>query len=334
MSEPLPITAVILTFNEERHIARALKSIAFCKRVVVIDSGSTDRTVELAKAGGAEVLHHQFVNYSEQFGWGLENARIDTAWTLRLDADEIIEPDLADRLKALMPTLPDDVTGVNFKRKHVFMGRFVRHGGRWPLVLLRLWRTGKGRIEIRWMDEHIVVKEGRTITIDGGFADVNLNDSRFFTDKHNGYATREAIDALTLKYGLLLQDNALDRISGSWQVSFKRKLKEKFYNRLPFGVGPLGYFLWRFIFQLGFLDGTEGRIYHVLQGFWYRFLVDVRRLEFERAMSGAASDAERLSRLSEASGYDLILIAAAGESSDRNSGKARGTVGLPLGSGN
>ena len=317
MPEPLPITAVILTFNEERHITRALQSIAFCKRVVVIDSGSTDRTLELAKAAGAEVLYHPFVNHAEQFRWGLENARIDTAWTLRLDADEIIEADLADRLKALMPMLLDDVTGVNFKRKHVFMGRFVRHGGRWPLVLLRLWRTGKGRIEIRWMDEHIIVEEGRTITVDGGFADVNLNGSLFFTDKHNRYATREAIDALTRKYGLLPQDEALDGASASLQAGFKRRMKEKFYNRLPFGVGPLGYFLWRFIFQLGFLDGREGRIYHVLQGFWYRFLVDVRRLEFERAMSGATTDAERLSRLSQASGYDLAVIAAAGESSDR-----------------
>lgn len=322
----LPITIVILTYNEERHIARALGSLSFAERVVVIDSGSSDSTVSLARQAGATVLQHDWVNYANQFQWALDNSAITTAWTMRLDADEVIEDDLAARLWELLPTLPADVSAINLKRKHVFMGRWVRHGGRFPLVLLRLWRTGLGRIEARWMDEHIIVAEGRSVTIDGGFADINLNDSLFFTDKHNHYATREAIDVLLRKYSLSNVDEALTAGKTHGQASFKRRIKEGLYNRLPFGIGPLAYFLWRFIFQLGFLDGREGRIYHVLQGFWYRFLVDVRRLEFERAMDGAATSQQRLELLALASGYAVTELSG---DAARISREPTETQGLP-----
>lgn len=303
--QTFPITAVILTHNEAMHIGRALDSLDFCERVLIIDSGSTDGTADLAQTRGADVRQRKWLNYADQFQYALDHGDITTPWTLRLDADEVIEPDLAAAIRAALPGLPADVSGINFKRKHIFMGYWVCHGGRYPLILLRLWRTGQGRIESRWMDEHIVVQEGRTITLEGGFCDINLNDSQFFTDKHNKYASREAIDALSRKYALLPADEALDAQSASRQAGFKRAVKEKLYNRLPFGTGPLLYFLWRFVFQLGFLDGRTGRIYHVLQGLWYRYLVDVRRLEFERAMEGATTREERLARLSAVSGLKL-----------------------------
>ncbi|HZF46895.1 MAG TPA: glycosyltransferase family 2 protein, partial [Sphingomonadaceae bacterium] len=184
------VTVVILTFNEARHIGRSIASVrAFARDVLVVDSFSTDDTVAIAEAAGARVLQHRFVNYSEQFQWALDQGGIESTWTLRLDADEVIEPDLAEEITRRLPALPDDVVGVNFDRKHVFMGRWVRHGGRYPLRLLRLWRTGQGRIEARWMDEHMVVWGGRTVTFKGGFADRNENDLTFFTAKHNSYAT-------------------------------------------------------------------------------------------------------------------------------------------------
>jgi hypothetical protein len=224
---------------------------------------------------------------------------------MRLDADEVIEPDLAATIAATLPTLDAEVTGINLWRKHIFMGRFIRHGGRYPLVLLRIWRRGAGRIEQRWMDEHMIVDHGRTITLRGGFADINLNDLTFFTAKHNGYATREAIEVLSNRYGLLPDDRGLSSRSASRQASLKRGIKERVYNRLPLGVGPLGYFLWRYIFQLGVLDGTPGLIYHFLQGFWYRFLVDAKVREYELGLAGAADNAERLRRLAAMTGHPL-----------------------------
>lgn len=302
----MSLTTIILTHNEEQHIERAIGSVRHIAReIFVIDSFSADRTAEIARASGATVLQNPFVTQSQQFQWALENAPITSDWVMRLDADEVIEPDLAARIASELPKLPKDVAGVNLKRKHIFMGRFIRHGGRYPLVLLRIWRRGQGRIEQRWMDEHIVVSGGRTVTFEGGFADHSLFDLTFFTDKHNKYATREAIDVLNKRYGLFAADEGVAAGGGSLQASWKRGVKERVYNRLPFWLGPLGYFLWRYFPQLGFLDGREGLIYHFLQGFWYRFLVGAKVEEFDRALRKLETREARLAELGRLTGYDL-----------------------------
>lgn len=301
------LSVVILTHNEAMHISRALESVrGIAVKVFVIDSGSSDGTVQIAEKNGATVLHHPFVNYAQQFQWALDNAPISTRWVMRLDADEIIEPDLAAVIARELPTLPADVAGVNLDRKHIFMGRWVRHGGRYPLRLLRIWRHGQGRIEDRWMDEHMVVWGGRTVNFKGGFADHNVNDLTFFTNKHNKYATREAIDVLNQRLGLFARDEALNSESASWQASAKRWAKERVYNRLPFTLSATLYFLWRYIFQLGFLDGRSGLVYHFLQGYWYRFLVGAKLMEFERAIAHLADKDEIAAELTRLTGFDLV----------------------------
>lgn len=132
------------------------------------------------------------------------------------------------------------------------------------------------------MDEHMIVWGGRTVTFQGGFADWNLNDLSFFEDKHNKYATRGAIDVLNQRLGLFPRDEALTADSASVQAFVKRWLKERLYNRLPFTVNSTLYFLWRYIFQLGFLDGRSGLVYHFLQGWWYRFLVGAKVIVMRR----------------------------------------------------
>lgn len=303
----MTLAVVILTHNESMHIARALESVKdIASQVFVIDSGSKDATVQLAEAQGAQVLHHPFVNYAQQFQWALDNAPITAQWVMRLDADEIIEPDLAAEIARELPRLPSDVVGINLDRKHIFMGRWIKHGGRYPLRLLRIWRHGHGRIEDRWMDEHMVVWGGRTVTFKGGFADHNLNDLTFFTDKHNKYATREAIDVLNQKYGLFARDEALNAESASWQASAKRWAKERIYNRLPFTVSTALYFVWRYVFQLGFLDGREGLVYHFLQGWWYRFLVGAKVMEYERAIAHLSDKRAIAAELSRLTGHALV----------------------------
>lgn len=300
------LAVVILTHNEARHIGRALDHLApIAREVFLIDSGSTDGTIGIAEARGAKVLRNPWTNYAQQFQWGLDNAPITADWVMRLDADEIIEPDLAAEIAARLPTLPSSVTGVNLKRKHVFMDRWIRHGGRYPLTLLRIWRRGKARIEQRWMDEHMLLTEGTAVTFEGGFADHNLNDLTFFTDKHNKYATREAIDILNQRYGLFARDEALHAGNASAAASGKRALKEQFYNRLPFWVGPTAYFLYRYLFQLGFLDGREGLIYHGLQGWWYRFLVGAKVEELDSALRPLPDAPTRLTELCRLTGYRL-----------------------------
>jgi len=280
------LAVIILTYNEEVHLARAIAHVrSIAKEIFVIDSFSTDATIDIARSHDATVLQNKFVNNSKQFQWALDNAPITAEWIMRLDADEVVESDLQEEINAKLPVLPKDATGINLKRKHIFLGRWIRHGGRYPLLLLRIWRRGQGIIEDRWMDEHIIVRSGRTVTFSGGFADHNLNDLTFFTDKHNKYATREAIDVLNQKYNLFYYSDAITTAATSLQASTKRYVKEKFYNRIPFQMSAFLYFLYRYLIQFGFLDGTEGLVYHVLQGFWYRFLVGAKVLELERAIA-------------------------------------------------
>ncbi|QEE43373.1 glycosyltransferase family 2 protein (plasmid) [Rhizobium sp. WL3] len=302
----LDLTIIILAHNEEMHIERALKAVeGLAKRIVVVDSFSTDRTVEIARFEGAEVLQNKFVNYAKQFEWALENANIETRWVMRLDADEVVEPDLHQEMLVKVPSLPSDVAGINLRRKHIFFDRWIRFGGRYPLILLRIWRHGQGKIEQRWMDEHMVVWGGRTVEFRGGFSDHNLNDLSFFTDKHNKYAVREAIDVLAKKHSLFSLDDSLSASSASMQAAGKRLFKERVYNKLPFWLGPLGYFVYRYTLQLGFLDGRPGLVYHFLQGGWYRFLVGAKVYEYERQMKTCRNKGEMLHKLQQLTGHKL-----------------------------
>ncbi len=300
------LAVVILTLNEAAHIARAIGSIAaIAEQIFVIDSGSTDQTAALARAAGATVLTHPFVTQAQQFQWALDRAPITSDWVMRLDADEVVEPDLADEIAARLPLLPAAVCGVNLKRKHVFMGRWIRHGGRYPVTLLRLWRRGRARVEQRWMDEHILLTEGRAATFDGGFADHNLNDLGAFTRKHEAYATREAIDVLIRRYDLLDRNTASREGKLSKAAARRRWIKTGLYDRLPIWLGPVGYFLLRYVGQLGFLDGRAGLIYHGLQAGWYRFLVAAKRIEFERVLAPVDGRLERLAALERLTGYRI-----------------------------
>ena len=269
----------------------------FANEIFVVDSFSSDGTVELAREHGAQVLQHTFQNYARQFEWALLNAPITSEWIMRLDADEVVEADLAGEIAARLPQLPPEVTGVNLNRKTIFQGRFIRHGGRYPLMLLRIWRRGKARIEDRWMDEHMYLTEGRSVDFQGGFADHNLFDLTFFTDKHNRYASREALDVLNQRLHLLGPQRTLTAESTARQAKVKRFLKESIYNRIPFELSAFAYFVFRYIFQLGFLDGRRGFVYHILQGFWYRFLVGAKLRELEDAVRGVSSEDEMRSEI-------------------------------------
>jgi glycosyltransferase involved in cell wall biosynthesis len=299
------LAVIILTHNEALHLDRALRAIStVASEIFVIDSGSTDRTIEIAIEHGATVLQRRWINYAYQFQWALDNAPITADWVMRLDADEVVEPDLAIEIADRLPKLPIGVAGVNLNRKHIFMGRWIRHGGRYPLLLLRIWRRGKARIEQRWMDEHMLLTEGRTVTFNGGFSDINLNNISFFVDKHNRYATREAVDVINQRRTLFRRDIDLNHKNTSKMTSLIRFSKERIYNQLPFEVSATCYFLLRYIFQLGFLDGREGAIYHFMQGFWYRFTVGAKIVELNRSLGSLTGPAATI-KLEELTGLKL-----------------------------
>ena len=272
------ISFIILTFNEERHIRRCIGSVMdIAADVFIVDSYSIDRTCELANSLGAKVYQNSWVNYATQFNWALNNLPIKTEWVFRLDADEIITDSLRRRLVERIDQLPEAITGVYMGRRVHFLGRWIRHGAAYPMYVLRLFRFGKGYCEKRWMDEHIKITEGKTDKIDADIIDDSKKSLGWWTEKHNQYALREAIDLLNMKFKIVVEDSIVPRLCGT-QEQRNRWLKAR-YASLPLFVRPVVYFAYRYFIKFGFLDGVEGLIWHFLQGLWYRFLVDAKIYE-------------------------------------------------------
>jgi glycosyltransferase involved in cell wall biosynthesis len=287
----LPITAIILAGNEELHIARCLSRIMpLVERVVVIDSFSSDRTVEIARAMGAEVLQHAFKHHADQFQWGLDNAKPATAWVLKLDSDEYLEEGAQQALRNCIAELPNEVTGLTFQLKVIFQDRWIRHGRYYSTILLRLWRTGVGQMEQRWMDEHIVLARGRTLKIDGGdLVDHNLNDIGWWTDKHNRYATRHMVQYINREYQLFAEDDRIHDTAAP--ARNKRFLKNSVYGRAPIYLRAILFYLYRYIIRLGFLDGKQGLIFHFLHGCWMMMLIDAKIDEARKFIAAHGLDA-------------------------------------------
>jgi glycosyltransferase involved in cell wall biosynthesis len=301
------VTALILSFNEEIHIERCIKSLVNAGiTVFVVDSGSTDRTIEIAESLGAKVYSNKWKNYADQFQWGLDNCPIKTDWVMRMDADEYIEPDLIEEIKHRLSSIKPEINGIYIRRKYFFLGQWIKYGAVYPLNLLRIWRTGKGKIESRWMDEHIVLDGGaNTMFFKGHIVDDNLNNTRWYIDKHNKYADREMIDILSSKYSLFSSDESISEDKSNAQARIKRFVKEKIYNNLPVFFRPTLYFLYRYFFRLGFLDGTKGFAFHFMQGYWYRSLVDLRVYEAEILLKDCKNNKERIEVLKHLTGLDL-----------------------------
>lgn len=280
------LSVLILTGNEEKNIEKCLQSIApLDARCYVIDSLSTDRTVEIASRLGATVLSRAWTTYADQFNWGLENAGISTPWTMRMDADEEITPELVAAIRQFLNSAPPEVGCAYVRRRVYFMGKWIRHGGYYPTWLLRVFRTGKGRCEPRFMDEHIVLSEGAPVSLFADIIDRNNKDLTFWTDKHNKYASREVLDILEQEAAAQSQSQQAGVMAASLsreQDASRRWMKNNVYLRLPLFARPFLYFLYRYFIKLGFLDGTQGLMFHFLQGFWYRFLVDAKLYEHRR----------------------------------------------------
>jgi hypothetical protein len=199
---------------------------------------------------------------------------------MKMDADEYVLPELAIEIEEKIDSLNHDVSGIHIKRRVYFMDKWIKHGSYYPIWLLRIWRYKKGQMEQRWMDEHIKLSEGKSIQFENDLVDDNKNNLTWWTEKHNNYATREAVDILNILYGFIQYDEVEPKLLGS-QDQRKRWLKIR-YASLPLFVRPFLYFTWRYFFKLGFLDGKQGLVWHFLQGFWYRFLVDAKIYQMQK----------------------------------------------------
>ncbi len=268
------LTAIILTKNEEKNIADCLKSITnFAKRIVLVDSGSTDRTVEIAKEFNVDIYVHKFENYARQFNWGIDNTDIHTKWILRIDADERFTPELCYECECLMKEHEsNNVNGIAMEAWLYFMGKCIKHGGRKKRKIM-IFKTGIGRIEDRKMDEHTILSYGESVDTKEKFIHYDFKDINHFIEKMNWYATREMQD-----YYIYLEHSKKETLSDQ-SIEKLRKKKFGFYYKFPMFFRSWLLFVYVYIFKLGFLDGKEGFIYHYMYHRWYRCLVDAKIYE-------------------------------------------------------
>jgi glycosyltransferase involved in cell wall biosynthesis len=281
-----PVTVVVLTFNEELNLPACLESVAgWVEEIFVIDSGSTDRTLEIAKDFGARVMTHAFETHARQWSWALGALPIRTSWVFGLDADQRVSRELREEVIGRLAREPSAAgpNGYFIPRRQIFRGRWIRHGGYYPKYLLKLFRRERVRVDpSELVDHHFEVPEP-TALLASDLIEDNRNEAAIsaWTAKHNRYAVLQARHELQLE----------SRPPESLWTLFKspdartRRLKQV-WSRLPLFVRPCLYVFYRYVIRLGFLDGKEGFVFHVLQAFWYRLLVDINIDELRAAPAG------------------------------------------------
>ncbi len=275
---PVPLAVVILTRNEEENLPHALASvIGWAAEVWVVDSFSTDRTAQLAREAGAAVVPHEFAGYAAQRTWALRTLGFKQEWVLFLDADEAVTPALQQELAQVLAAPPDGVAGFAVKRRFIFMGRWLRHGGYYPIWILRVARHRLARWEARGVDEHLVV-DGPVARLRHDLLHEDRRPLARWVERHTRYAELAAADAVCGSGGELSP-----HLWSASQAERARWWYARVYLHLPLGLRAVAYFLYRYFLRGGFLDGREGFIYHALQAFWYRLLIDAVILDMRRA---------------------------------------------------
>lgn len=277
----LPLSAIVLTFNKESTIEACLRSLhGWVGAIIVVDSGSTDGTLDIARRYTDQIFSHPFEHYAAQRNWAQALPAVRHDWVLHVDSDEQVTPELRAALENFFASGMDaGVDGLLIARRTVFLGRWIRHGGLYPVYHLRVLRRGKGRCEDRLYDQHFVTT-GVTRQITGDLIDTVTTSLDAWTLGHVRWAGMEAAQVQSPAAPGTGGDSMIvhARLRGT-PIEQRRWLRTSVYYRLPPFWRALGYFLYRYFVRLGFLDGTQGLIFHVLQGFWYRFYVDARLWE-------------------------------------------------------
>ena len=268
---------LILTYNEELHLERLLSSISCLNAAVyILDSGSTDQTLTIARKFGAQVKQHPFSNHPQQWHQALQLFDTSTPWVIGLDADQII----SDALKQLLLEFKDEnyqhVDGIYFNRKNYFKGKWIKHGGFYPFYLLKMFRRSVGYSDLNEHMDHRFIVPGKTlIWKEGHLIEENLkeNNISFWISKHNTYSDLLAREEVERRE--LIRDQTLRPVF--WGTPDQRTAwLKRLWWKMPLFIRPAIYFIYRYFFRLGVLDGYQGFIFHFLQGYWFRLMVDVK----------------------------------------------------------
>jgi glycosyltransferase involved in cell wall biosynthesis len=252
------LSVVIITYNEEANIRRTLESVKWADEIIVVDSGSTDGTDAICREYTDKVVHHDWQGYAKQKNFAIGNASGE--WVLSLDADEPVEPELAEEIRNIISS-PRSLDGYWMPRKTFFLGKWVRHGGWYPDYNLRLFRRGKGRFEERAVHEslHVQGTAGRTC----------------HALEHYTYPDLATYIATMNKYSSL----AVDVMSHKGITSFRA-------SWVNIVIRPVLTFLFKYFFRLGFLDGKHGLVLNLMHSY-YVFAKYAKAWEYQSKGQGA-----------------------------------------------
>jgi glycosyltransferase involved in cell wall biosynthesis len=279
---------VVLTHNEEVNLRACLESVrGVGDKLVVVDSGSTDRTLAIAREFGAQILTHEFVQHAKQWEWALSQLDRQIDWVLGLDADQRLSPQLHDEIVTAFAThdrrlLTHD--GFYLNRRQIFRGQWIHHGGYYPKYLLKLFRVAAVRLDDRDLMDHHFYVPGKVGQLRHDLIEDNRKeaDIAFWVSKHIGYADLHAREELSRRchgHAWLIEPSLFG--SHDQRVVWCKQL----WYRMPLYARPFLYFVYRYIFLGGVLDGKQGFIFHFLQSFWYRLLVDIRIDELKNSQA-------------------------------------------------
>ena len=254
----LPITVVVLTYNEESNLGDCLSSVyRWADRIFVVDSGSTDRTREIAAHFDVELVQHPFETHARQWDWALERLPFQTEWVLGLDADQRVTPDLAREICGLDTDALNGVDGIYIKRRQIFRDKWIKHGGYYPKYLLKMFRRGSVKTDARDLVDHHFYVTGKTIKLRRDLLEVNKkeDDISFWIEKHNRYAALLAKEEMENKRTLRAHILAPSFLGKPDQQSLMLKKSGRECRCI---LRPFLYFLYRYFLRLGFLDGKAG----------------------------------------------------------------------------
>jgi glycosyltransferase involved in cell wall biosynthesis len=279
----LPVSAIVLTHNEEANIEECLASLKnWASEVFVVDSGSTDRTLDIVRCYTQNIVVHPFETYAHQRNWAQFNLPLTHEWVFHIDADERVTPALSNSIHNLFAGEgARAVQGALMARRTIFMGRPILHGGHYPVYHARLFRRDAGRCEDKLYDQHFIVS-GKSVTLEGDLIDLITSDLRVWTQRHAVWGELEAQEQSGTQRD---RTNAGHIIAGQLDgdaIQQRRWLRTSVYDRAPLFLRSFLYFFYRYVIRLGFLDGVEGLIFHFLQGCWFRFYIDSKIWEMRR----------------------------------------------------
>lgn len=281
-----PVSIIVLTYNEEANIRSCLESLKdFTDEIFLLDSFSTDKTLEIAREYTEKIFQNPFVDWVQQRNWAFNNLPFSYQWIFVLDADEQLTKELCLEISTTLASSIQKYDGYYIKRNFIFLGKWLKYGGNQKDFILRLMKKDKARyVTTSGFREKIVV-DGTIGLLTSPMLHEDHKYLGAWIEKQN---LRADIDAREIH-------NKQEKFSNS--SLFKKEnvehfyriwLQEKIWTRLPSLIRPFIKFVYHYFLRLGFLDGKEGFIYWFLIGLWYPLLVDAKCLELSRKSSKSA----------------------------------------------